>query len=175
MEVRAGGPRKRVLVVDDNQDALAMLADALRAVGFDVRIAHDGPTALRQASAFAPDIAILDIGLPVMDGYELAERLRTAAAGRPVTLVAVTGYGQPADRRRARLAGFDAHLVKPVRLDELLRALEPNAPAAPAGSGADPATSSNESNARGNTSVASTAAPTLRRVGSPDPGPPGDR
>ncbi|MCA1560070.1 MAG: response regulator [Acidobacteria bacterium] len=127
-EVQASGSGIRVLVVDDNQDALTLLADALSAVGYDVRTAHDGPAALRTAEMFNPDVAILDIGLPVMDGYELAERLRSAAAGRSMKLVAVTGYGQAADRRRARLAGFHAHLIKPVRLDELLQVLSTGAP-----------------------------------------------
>lgn len=128
-EVQAPGAGIRVLVVDDNHDALTLLADALSAVGYEVRTASDGPEGLRTAELFSPDVAILDIGLPVMDGYELAERLRSAAAGRALKLVAVTGYGQAEDKRRARLAGFHAHLIKPVHLDELLQELSTPAPA----------------------------------------------
>ena len=113
----------RVLVVDDNQDALTVLADALAAVGYQVQSAHDGPEALMAATVFKPQIAVLDIGLPVMDGYELATRLRAMFGGDALRLVAVTGYGQESDRRRSGMAGFDAHLVKPVRLDEILRIL----------------------------------------------------
>ncbi len=112
---------QRVLVVDDNPDAAATLADALAAAGHDTRVAHDGPTALRIAATFHPEVAVLDIGLPVMDGFELAERLKNA---NHVRLVAVTGYGQESDVRRARAAGFDAHFVKPVNLERLLDAVD---------------------------------------------------
>ena len=108
----------RVLVVDDNVDAAEMFADYVESLGYDVRKVHDGPSAIRVAADFAPSIALLDIGLPVMDGYELATRLRDAVSG-PLKLIAVTGYGQDADRQRASQAGFDAHLVKPVDLDAL--------------------------------------------------------
>ncbi len=109
----------RVLVVDDNADAAEMLASALTALGFDTRIALDGPSALDIAKAFQPDVALLDIGLPVMDGHELARRLKSEPGERPIRLVAVTGYGQPGDRLASTDAGFDAHLVKPVDLTEL--------------------------------------------------------
>ncbi len=109
----------RVLVVDDNEDAADMLADALAAMGHEVRKAHDGPTALEVAAEQRPTVAVLDIGLPVMDGHELARRLRAMEGMAGVRLIAVTGYGQDADRRRTAEAGFDAHLVKPVDLDEL--------------------------------------------------------
>lgn len=109
----------RVLVVDDNADAAEMLASALTALGFDTRIALDGPSALDIARAFLPDVALLDIGLPVMDGYELARRLKSEPGEQPIRLVAVTGYGQPGDRLASTDAGFDAHLVKPVDLTEL--------------------------------------------------------
>ena len=115
--------RSRVLIVDDNEDARTMLAEALVAVGYEVKTAHDGPDALAAVSLFRPDIAILDIGLPVMDGYELASRLRASTPTGLPRLVAVTGYGQEADRRRTRMAGFDAHLVKPLGLDDLLQVL----------------------------------------------------
>ena len=121
--IRAAGSAGRVLIVDDNRDALTLLADALSAVGYEVRTAHDGPEALNAAPAFKPHVAVLDIGLPVMDGYELATRLRAIAGLRALRLIAVTGYGQDSDRRRSETSGFDAHLVKPVALDELLLAL----------------------------------------------------
>jgi PAS domain S-box-containing protein len=108
-----------VLVVDDNQDAAATLADLLEAMGYSTRVAHDGPDALRVAEEFDPELALLDIGLPVMDGYELAQRLRKRAGGRPHWLIAVTGYGQESDKQRAREASFDAHMVKPVKVDQL--------------------------------------------------------
>jgi signal transduction histidine kinase len=113
--------RLRILVVDDNLDAAVLLAESLDDLG-DVRVAHDGPSALQIAETFAPEVALLDLGLPVMDGYELARRLRAAARGAPVRLIAITGYGQEADFGRTKEAGFDAHLVKPVQL-ERVRAL----------------------------------------------------
>jgi PAS domain S-box-containing protein len=117
----------RVLVVDDNVDAAEMLARMLRRRGYAVETAHDGPEALAAAPRFAPDVALVDIGLPVMDGYELAGALR-ARATAPV-LVAVTGYGQASDRERSAQAGFAAHLVKPVHVDELCRVIDAVAPA----------------------------------------------
>lgn len=122
-DVHANGRGRRVLVVDDNNDALMLLAEALRQIDFVVETAHDGPTALEAAQRFRPHAAILDIGLPVMDGYELAERLRAIAGLETIKLVAVTGYGQETDRRRAAKAGFDAHLIKPVALSDLERIL----------------------------------------------------
>jgi PAS domain S-box-containing protein len=106
----------RVLVVDDNIDAAEMLAAALTVKGYQARVAHDGPGALVTAEAFRPAVAILDLGLPVMDGYELATRLRELPHLRDIKLVAVTGYGQESDRRKTRRAGFRHHLVKPVDL-----------------------------------------------------------
>ena len=108
----------RVLIVDDNVDAAEMFADFVQSLGYDVRTVHDGPAALRVVEEFVPTVALLDIGLPVMDGYELAARLRALAPDH-LKLVAVTGYGQEADRGRAKAAGFHAHLVKPVDLDAL--------------------------------------------------------
>jgi PAS domain S-box-containing protein len=116
--------RARVLVVDDNEDAAETIASVLREHRFEVAVAHDGPSALRTAEAFRPTICILDIGLPVMDGYELAQRLRQSHAVPTGTrFVALTGYGQDADRQRSKEAGFDVHLVKPIRLDTLLNVL----------------------------------------------------
>lgn len=117
----AGAPKNavRVLVVDDNPDAAEMLATALALRGHDVRVAHDGPEALRIATEEPPTLALLDIGLPVMDGYELAARLKELPGLDGVRLVAVTGYGQESDKRRSLEAGFHEHLVKPVDIDLL--------------------------------------------------------
>jgi signal transduction histidine kinase/DNA-binding response OmpR family regulator len=124
----------RVLVVDDSPDAVEVMQEALRFMGFSTRVALDGREALAIAREFRPEVALLDIGLPIMDGYELAGRLRELL-GSDVHLVALTGYGQESDRARARDAGFDRHLVKPVDLDVVLELLEtyrdarPKAPA----------------------------------------------
>jgi len=104
---------RRILVVDDNMDAAELMGELFERSGHSIKIAHDGPSALEVAATFAPEVAILDIGLPVMDGYELARRLRQQL-GSAVHLIALTGYGQASDRDRARAAGFDVHLVKPV-------------------------------------------------------------
>jgi PAS domain S-box-containing protein len=114
---------KRVLVVDDNIDAARMLHELLARLGHHPEVAHDGAAALVVAGAFRPDIAVLDIGLPVMDGYELARRLRVQRSGGPLRLIAVTGYGQDADRRRAQAAGFDHHLIKPITVEALVALL----------------------------------------------------
>lgn len=111
------GASRRILVVDDNEDGAEMLAAVLAARGHDTRVAHDGPEALRMAGHFKPEVAFLDIGLPVMDGYELAARLRDLPELGDIRLIAVTGYGQESDRQRTRAAGFQHHLVKPVDLD----------------------------------------------------------
>jgi signal transduction histidine kinase len=126
---------RRILVVDDNIDAAHLMADALEAIGHDTRVAFDGPAALQAASAFKPDVALLDLGLPLMDGYELAQQLAArSAAGCPL-LVAVTGYGQRSDVERTQAAGFQAHVVKPVdflQLRALLdRLLTPSSSATP--------------------------------------------
>jgi PAS domain S-box-containing protein len=110
---RPPGPRRRVLVVDDNADVTDTMALLLKVDGHDVRTAPDGPTALAAAQAFRPEVVILDIGLPGMDGYEVARRLRQQGDLQKAMLVALTGYGQEEDRRRSQEAGFDAHLVKP--------------------------------------------------------------
>jgi signal transduction histidine kinase/DNA-binding response OmpR family regulator len=121
---RAAAPAPaRVLVVDDNVDAAESLALYLRATGCEVCVAHDGPSALQAAESFRPAAALLDIGLPHMDGYELAGRFRARPGGEGVLLVAVTGYGRPEDRARAREAGFDHHFTKPVEPEALDRLL----------------------------------------------------
>ena len=110
---------RRVLVVDDNQDAADALVEALAAHGHGATVAYDGPSGLEAAARSRPEVAFLDIGLPVMDGYELARRLRELL-GTKVKLVALTGYGQDRDRVLSRAAGFDEHLVKPVELDQIM-------------------------------------------------------
>jgi signal transduction histidine kinase len=126
-----GRARSRVLVVDDNPDAADALAEALRIGGYEVRTANDGVQALAIAASFRPEVALLDLGLPVMDGYELGERLREAPETRGLSLVALTGYGHAAHRARSRAAGFDEHLVKPVdiaSIHQLLRRLDASKP-----------------------------------------------
>jgi CheY-like chemotaxis protein len=96
-----------------------MLMEALQMFGHEVRIARDGVDAIRVAEQFVPDVALLDLGLPVMDGYELANHFRSHPVLSRTRLIAVTGYGQDTDRRRTRQSGFAAHMVKPVDLDQL--------------------------------------------------------
>jgi PAS domain S-box-containing protein len=114
----------RVLIVDDNHDAAVLLNEMLSALGYVTRFVHDGPSALTFAQEFQPDFALLDIGLPVMDGYELARRFSEHPPLRRTRLIALTGYGQRQDRQRSTEAGFGAHLVKPVDIEELRAALE---------------------------------------------------
>ena len=109
----AADSRCRVLVVDDNVDAAETLAMLARLYGHEVRIAHTGPSGLETARNYHPEIVLLDIGLPGLDGYEVARRLRNEPGGDQILLVAVTGYGREEDRARARAAGFDHHLMKP--------------------------------------------------------------
>lgn len=108
-----------VLVVDDNHDALELLAEGLQMFGYRTHMASDAAVALAVAESVKPAIALLDIGLPVMDGYELARRLRAIPELSKIKLVAITGYGQASDRERTRSAGFDRHLVKPIDLDQV--------------------------------------------------------
>ena len=115
----AGQAPVRLLVVDDNRDAADSLAMLLDGEGCAVTLAYDGETALALALAQQPQLVLLDIGLPGMDGYAVAQAIRHRSAGAPIRLVALTGYGQPTDRKRSQAAGFDAHLVKPVDLQTL--------------------------------------------------------
>ncbi|HET9930144.1 MAG TPA: ATP-binding protein [Polyangiaceae bacterium] len=110
---------RRILVVDDNEDAAELLGYLLGTLGHTVCVANNGLNALERAAAFAPEVAVVDLGLPLMDGYELAGRLREVCKDEGLRLIALTGYGQPEDRARTRAAGFDAHLVKPVEVAEL--------------------------------------------------------
>lgn len=122
--VVAAADARRVLLVDDNVDSVQALAQLLTAYGHHVQVVYDPVSALRVVERFAPDVAVLDIGLPVMDGYELVRRLRETLGGRPCRFVALTGYGQDTDRDRSKAAGFSQHLVKPVSPDALLRLIE---------------------------------------------------
>ncbi|WP_437806344.1 ATP-binding protein [Sorangium sp. So ce1078] len=117
------GARLHVAVVDDNHDAANLLAVALKRWGHDVAVAHDGLEALELVRERRPDVAVLDIGLPGLDGYELARRLRREPALERCMLIAVSGYGQDADRQRAIDAGFDHHLLKPIELAALMKLL----------------------------------------------------
>jgi signal transduction histidine kinase len=119
---RAAAPR-RVLIIDDNIDAADTLRDMLELAGHEVEVAYSGPEGLAKARAFAPSIVLCDIGLPEMDGYEVARAIRADPALGPLTLVALTGYAGAADVARAHAAGFDAHLAKPLRLAALEAAL----------------------------------------------------
>lgn len=122
-EPRAGAAR-RILIVEDNADSRIMLGELLKLWGHWPDLAADGLEGVEAARRARPDVALVDIGLPGLDGYEVARRIRALPGRHPVYLIALTGYGQPDDRRRSREAGFDAHLVKPVNMDDLLRALQ---------------------------------------------------
>ena len=117
--VQPGRPGLRVLVVDDNRDAADLLATALRHVGDEVVVAYDGHAALEARATFEPEVALLDIGLPGMDGYELARRLRASAPPSGLQIIALSGYAEARDRERSKAAGFDEHLVKPINLQVL--------------------------------------------------------
>jgi CheY-like chemotaxis protein len=115
--------RRRVMYVEDNEDARIVLADALESTGHEVQAMADATLALDALAHFTPDVVILDLGLPGIDGFELATRLR-ARLGAAVGLIALSGYGQPDDRERSKAAGIDVHLTKPVQLVELLAHLQ---------------------------------------------------
>jgi signal transduction histidine kinase len=115
---------RRVLVVDDNLDAAEMVSELLQVVGHDVVVAHDGPEALRALRSFHADVGLLDLGLPGMDGFELARRIREQCAVDTPRLIAVTGYGQEHDRAGTRTAGFEQHLTKPVAIEDLIKVVE---------------------------------------------------
>jgi CheY-like chemotaxis protein len=122
--MRAAIPR-RILVADDNHDSASSLAMLLELMGHQVEVVNDGVEAINRVATFKPDVALLDIGMPELDGYEVARRIRALrdGDGTPM-LVALTGWGQDEDRRRSAEAGFDAHLLKPVNLAELAALLD---------------------------------------------------
>jgi CheY-like chemotaxis protein len=113
---------KRVVIADDNEDAAEMMRVLLEIDGHEVHVAFDGEAAAELIARLHPDAAVLDIGMPGLSGYEVARRVRSSG-GKPVYLVAVTGWGQDADRARAREAGFDAHLTKPANPDQIRKLL----------------------------------------------------
>jgi CheY-like chemotaxis protein len=128
------GTAQRVLVVDDNRDAADSLGMVLRMLGAHVDVVSDGPSALEAFDAKAPEVVLLDIGMPGMDGYEVARGIRARDPARRTAIVALTGWGQDTDRRRARDAGFDHHLVKPADMGVLQRLLTTLRDRAPDGS-----------------------------------------
>lgn len=111
--------KRRLLVVDDNKDAAESMSMLLEMWGHEVAFAYDGPSAIETAEQWRPEAVFLDIGLPGMDGYQVAERLRALPQAKDAVLIAITGYGQEDDRLRSQRAGIDYHLVKPVAPDAL--------------------------------------------------------
>jgi len=119
VDVRTTGRSRRVLVVDDNVDAAEIMAMLLEFLGHQVQIAHDGVTGFKAAWTFRPDIVLLDVGLPSMNGYEVARCLRREPETAKIFLVALTGYGREEDRRLSKEAGFNVHVLKPLGIDAL--------------------------------------------------------
>jgi CheY-like chemotaxis protein len=132
---------RRVLIIDDNEDAVTMLAAFVATLGCEVQTAFGGEQGLKRATPFQPDVILLDVGMPGMDGYETCRRLREVSAGRSAYIVALTGWGQDEDRARALESGFDAHVTKPADpriLEDLLlekKAASTRSPAVPEASG----------------------------------------
>jgi CheY-like chemotaxis protein len=115
--------RHRILVADDNVDCASSLAMMLRLMGNDVRTAHDGLEAVAAAAAYRPDLILLDIGMPKLNGYEACRRIREQPWGKGILIAAVTGWGQEEDRRLSRNVGFNHHLIKPVGHDAVEKLL----------------------------------------------------
>jgi len=120
----SSGPHRRILVVDDNKDAAESLAELLTIMGHEVRTAHDGEAGVAAAAEFRPELILMDLGMPKLDGYEAARRIRAEPWGSKPFLVALTGWGADHDRQRTHDAGFDRHLVKPVDPDALTRIIK---------------------------------------------------
>jgi CheY-like chemotaxis protein len=118
------GERLRVLVADDNIDFANSMGELLRQEGHEVEVVHDGTAALRVATEAQPDVAFFDIGMPGINGYELATRLRAAEDTHRILLVAVTGWGQESDKQRVRAAGYDHHWVKPIEAEQAIKLLQ---------------------------------------------------
>jgi CheY-like chemotaxis protein len=116
-------PRRRVLIADDNRDAADSLAMLLRMEGHDVTVVYDGEQAAAAIDSLRPEVAVLDIGMPKLDGYEVARRVRQGPMGTLITLMAVTGWGQAPDKARAVDAGFNHHFTKPIDIEDLARML----------------------------------------------------
>ncbi|MGH8252393.1 MAG: ATP-binding protein, partial [Steroidobacteraceae bacterium] len=128
-DTQQAGPRRRFLVVDDNEDSAASLAMLLTIDGHEVRTAHDGAAAVEAVESFQPDVVLLDIGLPRLNGYEACQRIRGRPSGPDIVIIALTGWGQDEDRRKSKEAGFDHHMIKPVDYDALKKWLALQAPA----------------------------------------------
>jgi CheY-like chemotaxis protein len=123
IESAAPGSKRRILIADDNEQAARVLGMLLAALGNEVRVAYDGLAAVEMAAEFRPDVVLLDIGMPKLNGYDTARRIRELPGGKEVVLAALTGWGQEEDKRRTREAGFDHHFVKPVEPAALQRLL----------------------------------------------------
>jgi CheY-like chemotaxis protein len=119
-----GQNRRRILLADDNRDAAETLAILLRLEGHEVELAHDGEAAMRFFEARRHDVALLDIGMPNANGYEVARQIRAQSQGKRVLLIAITGWAQDGDKVQSREAGFDHHLAKPIEPDALIRLLD---------------------------------------------------
>jgi CheY-like chemotaxis protein len=115
---------RRILIVDDNFDSAESMSILLGMIGNECEMAHTGPQAIELAETFRPNVILLDIGLPVMDGYEVCRIVRSQTAGKDISIIAMTGWGQEDDRRRSIEAGFDAHIVKPVDMAQLLKLID---------------------------------------------------
>ena len=122
-ETGRSGPTRRILVVDDNRDSADSMAMLLKLLGNEVRTAHDGIEAVEAAEEFRPEVILMDVGMPRLNGYEATRRIREQPWGRSVIIIALTGWGQEGDRVQSREAGCDGHLVKPVNLPDLNRLL----------------------------------------------------
>lgn len=122
--IKAAEVKRRILVVDDNVDSAESLAMLMEITGHEVKMAHDGLEAVEKAESFQPEVILLDIGLPKLNGYEAASKIREQTNGKEIKLIALTGWGQEEDRQRSKEAGFDAHIVKPVDHDELTKLLD---------------------------------------------------
>jgi CheY-like chemotaxis protein len=123
----AGRARRRILIIEDNVDAAETLRDYLELCGYEVQLAFSGPEGLEAAARFLPDVVVCDIGLPGMNGWELAQLIRSTPATAASRLIAITGYGTEEDRRRSSEAGFEAHLTKPLDIDALEALLDRDA------------------------------------------------
>ena len=120
---QAGARSPRILIVDDNRDIALTMSSILEYEGYEVRCAHDGTQALAICDSFAPHVVLLDIGLPDLDGYVVAQTIRQRCARHSMRIFAVTGYGSPEDREQALASGFDRHIVKPVPAEQLITML----------------------------------------------------
>jgi len=127
-EPNSSAAKARILVVDDNADAANSLGRLLTLLGYEVRVVHDGASAITETGLFRPRAVLLDLGMPIMDGFDTAREIRSRPEYVDIALIAITGWGQERDRQRTEAAGFAAHLIKPVNLDQLEAVLSSLAP-----------------------------------------------